>query len=333
MRFDRLLTTIDAHAEGMPIRLVIGGGVDIPGKTMIEKRDFVKQNLDYWRTSLVFEPRGHGGMFAAILTPPVTGEAAFGLIFMSPLGYSSMCGHGSMGVAVIAVETGIVDTKEPVTEIIIDTPAGAIRTRVNVENGKSKSVSLRNVPSFLYKAGLVIRIPGLGEVPVDIAYGGNYFAIVEAEYLGITTEVNAILNSGSLFEQVRDCINQQVVVKHPETGQVDRIMLLISDKPTNPEANVKNIAAGPHGFIDRSPCGTGTSARLATQYFKGELGLGETFVTESLIGTLFYGKVVKEVSVGGVRAVVPEVTGRAFITGMHHFVIDKDDPFKYGFRL
>jgi len=326
------ISTIDAHAEGMPVRLITGEAPDIPGKTMAEKRDFVKQNLDYLRTFLICEPRGHSGMLAAVLTPPVTDEAAFGLIFLSPLGYPGMCGHAVMGVATIAVETGIVELKEPTTEIVIDTPAGSIRTRINVEKGRARSVSVQNVPSFLYKRELILKIPHVGEVPVDIAYGGNYFAIVEAKHLGITTHVDDILRLQSLFEQIGNCVTQQVAVKDPEIGQINRI--LISDKPTNPKANVKNIAVGTtNRLVDRSPCGTGTSARLATQYFKGELGLGETFVTESMIGTLFYGKLIQEVTIGSVRAVVPEVTGSAFIIGMHHFVMDKDDPLKYGIRI
>ena len=333
MKFERLMTTIDAHAEGMPIRLVTGGIPNIPGQTMAEKRDFVKQNLDHLRTFLVYEPRGHTNMFASILTTAVTDEAAFGVVFLSPWGYINMCGHGSMGIATIAVETGMVEAREPVTDILIDTPAGPVRVRVNVKNGKAKSTTLESVPSFLYGTEL-IKVPDIGELPVDIAYGGNNFAIVEAKDLGITTCVDDVLNSESLLTQIKESVNRQVKVQHPKIDDIKGIEgVLISDSPANPKANVKNVALGPHGNIDRSPCGTGTCARLATQYFKGKLGLGETLATESIIGSIFYAKAVKEVSVGAIRAVVPEVTGSAFITGIHNFVMDEDDPFKYGFRL
>lgn len=333
MKFTRLLTTIDAHTEGHPVRVVTGGIPDIPGKTMAKKRDFVKQNLDHLATSLVDEPRGHLDMFVCILTPPVTDEAAFGVIFACRGGYINMCGHGSMGVATVAIETGIVEPREPVTEVIVDTPAGTIRPRVNVENGRAKSVTIQNVPSFLYKTEL-IKVPNFGELPVDIAYGGNFYVIVEAKDLGITADAAGIRRAESLLEQVRESTNEQVEIQHPEIDYIKGVSLvLINDRPTNSKANVKNINYAGSGSIDRSPCGTGTSAKMATLYSKGELGLGETFITESIIGTLFYGKLIKEVKVGGVRAVLPEITGRAFITGLHHFVMAEDDPFKYGFKL
>jgi len=333
MKFKRLLTTVDAHTEGEAVRVVTGGIPNIPGKTMSGKRDFFKQNLNHLATSLVDEPRGHKDMFVCILTPPVTDEAAFGIIFMYPGGYINMCGHGSMGVAAVAIETGIVEPKEPVTEIIIDTPAGIIRPRVNVENGRAKSITIQNVPSFPYKTE-TIEVPNFGELQIDIAYGGNFFAIVEAKRLGIKADVAGIKRVETLLDQIKESTNQQVEVQHPEIDYIKGVnLVLVNDTPTNPKAHIRNINYAGNGNIDRSPCGTGTSANMAIQYFKGKLGLGETFVTESIIGTHFYGKLIKEVSVGSIRALLPEVTGRAFITGMHHFVMDEDDPFKYGFRL
>jgi len=198
VKFEKLVTTIDAHAEGMPIRLVTSGIPIIPGKTMMEKRDFFRKNLDHLRTSLVYEPRGHSNMFAAILTDRVTDGAAFGIIFLSPWGYLDMCGHGAMGIATISVETGLVEPTEPVTEILIDTPAGQVGARVNLENGRARSVTIQNVPSFLYGTE-VVRIPEVGELSVDIAYGGNNFAIIEARALGISSGVNDILRSESLL--------------------------------------------------------------------------------------------------------------------------------------
>ena len=329
-----MITTVDAHVEGEPIRLVIGGVPNIPGKTMVEKNQFAQQNLDYLRTSLNYEPRGHGAMFTSILTPPVTDDAAFGILFASQLGYGNMCGHATMGVATIAVEMGIVEPKEPVTEITLDTPAGTVHTRVNVENGRAKSVTLQNVPSFLYKTVLV-SIPGLGELPVDIAYGGNFFAIVQVKDIGIKAQADDVLRAAGILTQIKESIEQQVDIQHPELDSIKGIrLILLNDKPSNPKANILNISCTSHGTsIGRAPSGTATSAKMAALYAKGQLSLGETFVAESIIGSLFYGKLVREVSVGSFKAVLPEVTGSAFITGMHNFVMDEDDPFKYGFEL
>ena len=333
MKFKRWLTTIDAHTEGEPVRLVTGGIPNIPGKTMSEKKDFVSQNLDHLRSALCDEPRGHEAMVVLIMTPPVTDDAAFGVLFMlSPKQYPDMCVHCSIGVATIAVEMGIVEPKEPVTEVVFDTPAGTIHARVNVENGNARSVTIENVPSFLYKTAL-IRVPGLGELPVDIAFGGNFFGIVEARDIGVKPRADDIARAEDLLIQITESINQQVESQHPELDFIRGVhLLIINDKPRNPKANILNIECRGRR-MDRSPCGTGTSAKMATLWTKGELGLGETYVSESIIGSLFYGKLTKEVRVGNFKAVVPEITGRAFITGIHNFVINEDDPFKYGFRL
>jgi len=335
MRFKGMLTTVDLHTEGEPVRVVTGGIPNIPGKTMLEKRDFTQQNLGYLRTALLNEPRGHDSMWGCIMTPPVTDGAAFGFI---PMSGGFMCGHGAIGIATMAVEIGIVKAREPETEIMIDVPAGLIRVRVSVENGKARGATLQNVPSFLYKSG-TIKVPRLGEIPVDIAFGGHFFAIIEAKDLGVTSDVAGIkgLQTSGLLQEVIQSINKQVPIQHPEKDFFKGLSLLVSDKPANPEAKVrdtvKNIFVGVNNFIDRSPCGTGTSARVAARYAKGELRLGETLVTESIIGSHFHARAVKEVSVGGIKAIIPEVTGRAFVTGMHTFVIDEDDPFKYGFKV
>ena len=338
MKFKNLITAIDSHTEGQFTRMVVSGYPKIPGKTVAEKRDFARQNLDHLRTAILHEPRGTMSAFGCVMTPPVSEEADFGIIWMeSGAGpekrYIDGCLHGTMGVAVTAVETGIVEPKEPVTEIGIDVPSGFVRARVNVENGKSKSVTVQNVPCFLYKTEAV-KVPGLGEMQIDIAFGGNNYAIVEAKDLGIGTVSAEVRGARELAGRVLAAINEQVKIQHPEIPYIKEVLaLLINDKPTRPEATVKNVYADEVGGIDRSPCGTGTSARMAARHAKGELGLGETFVTESVIGSIFYGKLIKEVDVGGIKAVIPEVTGRAYITGISQFIIDEDDPFKYGFLL
>jgi len=338
MKFKNLITAIDSHTEGQFTRMVVSGYPKIPGKTVAEKRDFARQNLDHLRTAILHEPRGTMSAFGCVMTPPVSEEADFGIIWMEggsglEKRYIDGCLHGTMGVAITAVETGIVEPKEPVTEIGIDVPSGFVRARVNVENGKSKSVTVQNIPCFLYKTEAV-KVPGLGEIQVDIAFGGNNYAIVEARDLGIGTTSAEVRGARELVGRVLAAINEQVKVQHPEKPYIKEVLaLLINDKPTRPEATVKNVYADEVGGIDRSPCGTGTSARMAARHAKGELGLGETFVTESVIGSIFHGKLIEEVDVGGIKAVIPEVTGRAYITGISQFIIDEDDPFKYGFLL
>lgn len=338
MRFKKLITAIDSHTEGQCTRMVISGYPNIPGKTVAEKRDYVRENLDHLRTALVHEPRGTMNSFACVMIPPVTDGADFGIIWMQSgpqkeLRYIDMCGHGTIGVSTTAVEMGLVEAKEPVTEIAIDTPAGLVRARVNVEGGRAKSVTIQNVPSFFYKT-TKIKVPGLGELQVDIAFGGNNYAIVEAKDLGITTTMADVRKARELVGQVLESINEQEKIQHPEKAFIKGVLsLLINDKPSHPEANVKNVYVDENGRVDRSPCGTGTSARMAARYGKGELGIGETFVTESITGTVYYGKLVKEVDVGSFKAAVPEVTGRAFITGINQYMLDENDPFKYGFWL
>jgi len=338
MKFKNLITAIDSHTEGQFTRMIVSGYPNIPGKTMAEKRDFIRQNLDHLRTAILHEPRGTMSSFGCVMTPPVTEGAAFGAIWMeSGAGaekrYIDGCLHGTMGVATTAVEMGIVEPKEPVTEMGIDVPSGFLRARVNVENGKAKSVTVQNVPCFLYKTEAV-KVPDLGEIQVDIAFGGNNYAIVEAKELGIGTTGADIRGARELVGRVLTAINEQVKIQHPEKPYIKGVLaLLINDKPTRPEATVKNVYTDEVGGIDRSPCGTGTSARMAARHAHGQLGLGETFVTESVIGSIFYGKLVKEVSVGGIKAVIPEVTGRVYIIGINQLVIDEDDPFKDGFLL
>jgi len=339
MRFHRMITTVDYHTAGQPVRVVTGGIPNIPGNTMPEKRDFARRNFDHLRTAILNEPRGHNDMWACIMTPPVSDEADFGLVFMSAGGYRDMCGHGSIGAATLAVEMGMVKVREPSTEVTIDVPAGSIRVRVNVRNGQSEDATLQNVASFLYRSGM-LKVPRLGEIPVDIAFGGNFFAIIEAKDLGIASNAAGIreVYTSGLFVEIIESINEQVQVQHPEKEYIKGLRtVLVSDKPLEPKANVRdtvrNILMRGNNSIDRSPCGSGTCARVATEYAKGKLRLGETLATESIIGSYFHAKAIKEVSVGGIKAIIPEVTGRAFITGMHTFVIDEDDPFKYGFRL
>jgi len=333
MKFKRALYVVDSHTEGMPTRVVVGGFPRIYGRSMIEKMNYVKNNLDKLITSILWEPRGHDDMFVAILTSPSSEEADLGVIFRGPYAYETMCGHGSMGVTVVAIETGIIETVEPVTKVVLDTPAGLVIAKADVEDESVKSVSIRNVPCFLYKEKVSIKVPIIGEVIGDIAFGGNFYFIVDSRVLGIdldTVEIDYLLKTGNM---IREYAEKQIKVQHPILKEINWLdAVIITGPPSNPKANARNIfIRGRH--VDRSPCGTGTSAVIASLYAKGKLKRGDEFITESILGTMFKGKIVDEIEIGEFKAIIPEITGRAWITGFNILVVHPDDPLKYGFRL
>jgi proline racemase len=334
MRSARNIQAIDSHTMGEPTRIVIGGMPKIPGGTMAAKKEYLERNLDHLRTAIMLEPRGHSNMFGSIITEPCSKEADFGIIFMDCGGYLNMCGHGSIGAMTVAVETGMVDPVEPITHIRMDTPAGLIRGEVKVEHGRAREVSIVNVPSFMYRAGVLIDVPKLGCIPVDIAFGGSFFILVAAESLGLEVTLEHLPELRALGLNIRDIVNRTVPIQHPTLDHIRSADLVeIYDKPTNPAARYKNVVIFGHGNVDRSPCGTGTSAKMAALHATGKLAVGEVFVYESILGTLFKGRVLEEVKVGDYDAISPEITGSAFITGFNHFVIDPDDPLAYGFVM
>ncbi len=334
MRFSRNITAIDSHTMGEPTRIVIGGVPNIPGCTMSAKKEYLEQHLDYLRTALMHEPRGHRDMFGSIITSPIDPSADFGIVFMDGGGYLNMCGHGSIGAATVAVETGMVPPVEPITRLKIEAPAGLIEARLEVKDGAVKSTTIRNVPSFLYKADAKLQVSGLGEVRADIAFGGSFFAIVNAKDLAIKISTENIGELIKIGMAIKQAANEQIKVQHPEKEHIRSIDLVeIYDTATNPEANFKNVVIFGDGQADRSPCGTGTSAKMATLFAKGKLGLNEEFVYESVTGTLFKGRVVDTTTIAGYSAIIPEITGCAYITGCCQYVIDPEDPLKYGFQL
>jgi len=334
MRFARVIFTIDTHTEGEPTRTVIGGIPNIPGDTIAAKMQYLKENADSLRTMLMYEPRGNEVMSGAILTPPCDPQADMGVIYIEVGGYLPMCGHDTIGCCTAMVEGGIVPVHEPVTKITLDTPAGLVVATVAVEDLVAKSVTFRNIPAFLYKADVTVDVPSYGRVTMDIAYGGNFYALVEAEKMGLVISPE---RAGELIRAgiaVRDAVNAQLDVRHPEKPFIAGVTHIeFFGPPTHPQAQAKNAVIIPPGSIDRSPCGTGTSAKVATLYTKGRLKLGEEFVHESIIGTTFMARVVETTTVGDLPAVIPEITGRAYVTGLHQFVVDPDDPLKQGFLL
>lgn len=334
MKFIKSIHAVDSHTMGEPTRIIVGGVPKIPGKTMAEKKEYLQKEMDNVRTAIMLEPRGHNDMFGSILTSPVNEEADFGIIFMDGGGYLNMCGHGSIGAVTVSIETGMVETVEPITHVKMDTPAGLVSAEAKVKNGKVKEVSIVNVPAFLYKENVSVEVPEIGEVKFDISFGGSFFAIVNAKQLGLKIEPKNTNKLTEIALQLRDIINENIEIQHPTLSHIKTVDLIeIYDEPTHPEANYKNVVIFGQGQVDRSPCGTGTSAKLATLYSKGELKEGEVFVYESILGTLFKGRIVGTGKVGDFTTITPEITGAAFITGFNHFVIDEDDPVKYGFLL
>jgi len=334
MRFKKMLTAVDSHTGGNAERVVIGGVPPIPGNTMLEKLRFVHHNWDHLRTFLCHEPRGHGNMYASLLTPPTVPEAQFGVLYLEPGGYATMCGHGTIAICTVLVEMGLVEAHEPVTEIVLDTPAGPVRTQVDVKNGEATAVTIRNVPSFLYRPDVGVNVPGLGIVKVDIAYGGNFFAILPAESVGVVIHPENASKITAVGTEVWRAVNEQVEIRHPEKPEINCVNYTeFSTAATHPQATMKNAVVAPPTGIDRSPCGTGTSAKMATLWAKGKLGLNEEFVHESIVGSLFYGRLVEETKVGPFRAAVPTIKGSAWITGIQQFVLAPDDPFPAGFLL
>lgn len=334
MKFSRTIQAIDSHTAGEATRIVVGGIPNIKGNTMPEKKQYLEDHLDHIRTAIMLEPRGHNDMFGSVMTQPCDPDADFGIIFMDGGGYLNMCGHGSIGAMTVAVETGVVPMEEPVTKVVMEAPAGIIKGDVKVENGKVQSVSIFNVPAFLYKRDQEVELPGVGKVKFDISFGGSFFAIVHASQLGLKIEPKNAAKLTDLAMELRDIINRDIEIQHPTLEHIKTVDLVeIWDEPTNEKATYKNVVIFGQGQVDRSPCGTGTSAKLATLHAKGELKEGEKFVYESILGTMFEGEIVGTTKVGEFDAVLPKITGSAYMTGFNNFLIDEDDPVKHGFIL
>jgi proline racemase len=334
MKSERTIFAIDSHTMGEPTRIVVGGVPNIPGKTMPEKKAYLEEHLDWVRTAIMLEPRGHNDMFGSIVTQPTTEEADLGIIFMDGGGYLNMCGHGSIGAATVAVESGMVPAVEPVTNLTLEAPAGLVKASVKVENGKAKEVSIINVPAFLYKRDVEVDVPGIGKVTMDISFGGSFFAIVKAENLGLEISPASAQKLIEVGMNVIKAVNEQIEIQHPTLPHIKTVDLCeIYGPAKSADATMQNAVVFGQGQLDRSPCGTGTSAKMATLYAKGLLKMKEDFIYESIIQTKFKGRVLEETKVGDYDAIIPEITGAAYITGHNQFFIDPEDPVKHGFIL
>jgi proline racemase len=333
MRSRRVLHAVDSHTEGMPTRVITGGVGVFPGETMFDRRRWFMQNSDELRTLLMYEPRGHSAMSGAILQPPTRPDADWGVLYIEVSGCLPMCGHGTIGVATVLVETGMVEVTEPVTTIRLDTPAGLVVADVAVTGGAAESVTIRNVPSYSHALDQTVEVPGFGQVRYDIAYGGNFYAMVQLDDLGLPYDLAAkqqLLDAGL---KIMDAINTQNRPVHPENPEIDVCHHVQLIAPGSDARHSRHAMAIHPGWFDRSPCGTGTSARMAQLHARGELALNTDFRNTSFIGRSFIGRLVEEVTVGDRPGVVPTITGSAWITGAAQYLLDPTDPFPAGFLL
>lgn len=328
-----MLTAVDSHTEGMPTRVVTGGVGVIPGATMNEKRLYFMEHMDDIRLFLMNEPRGHAAMSGSILQPSTRDDADFGVIYIEVSGCLPMCGHGTIGTATVLVETGMVPVVEPETVIRLDTPAGLVIARVAVSDGHADSVTIENVPSYVERLDKVIAVPGYGDIPYSIAFGGNFYAMVDLDDVKLPfdrAKQNEIIAAGLA---IMDAINEQDAPKHPEIEGLDHCHHVEFIAPGSDAAYSRHAMAIYPGWFDRSPCGTGTSARMAELWGRGELPLHTDFVNESFIGSKFTGRLIAETEVGGIPAVIPTITGRAWVTGIGQYMLDPADPFPTGFQF
>ena len=328
------ITTIDAHTEGEPLRVITGGFPELPGETMLARRRYAKENLDHWRTALMWEPRGHADMYGAIMTPPASPEADFGVLFIHNEGYSTMCGHGIIGLATVALETGMLPATPPETVIRIDTPAGLVTAYARVSEGRVTSVYFHNVPSFVLALDEAVKVPGLGRVRYDLAFGGAFYAYVQAAEVGLTcapSDFRQLIEKGMAIK--RAVISSRPVL-HPASEDLSFLYgTIFIGPPHSPDAHSRNVCVFAEGEVDRSPTGTGVSGRLAIHHARGEIGAGQPVVIESIIGSRFTGRVVGTTTFGPHRAIIPEVEGTAHITGRHEFLLDPADELRDGFIL
>jgi len=337
-RTTRRYRTLDAHAGGEPLRLILEGFPAPVGRTMIEKRAWVKRHADPIRRALMLEPRGHADMYGAVLTGPVTPEADVGVLFMHNEGYSTMCGHGIVAVTTMAIERGLVQPKRP-GEIVYDTPAGTVHARAFVKDPgrgggvRVERVAFGNVPSFVYAPGLEVRAGGR-DVRVDVAFGGAFYAIVDAESAGLPIAASRLPDLRRVGMEIKRAVEAALTVVHPLDKDLNGIYgTIFTGPPERGDADLRNVTIFADAEVDRSPCGTGTCAVMAVVDAMGVMPAGRPFGHESLIGTLFRGRVTGRTRVGDRDAILPELEGSAWITGEHVFLVDDEDPLRAGFRL
>jgi len=330
----KVIETLDGHAAGEPLRLITKGLPDIPGNTILQKRQYFRQHFDVIRTGLMWEPRGHADMYGAVITDPVTEDGDFGVFFLHNEGYSTMCGHAIIALAKMTLDTGMVEKNGDNPELKMDTPAGRVKATAFRKNGKVRGVSFLNVPSFVYLKDQQIQVPDLGWVNYDIGFGGAFYAFCQAEELDVLLKPEHFHRLIFLGRSIKKAIMDSVNIIHPLEEELGYLYgTIITGPPEESSNHSRNVCVFADGEVDRSPTGTGVSARAAIHYSRGEIKKGETLVIESIIGTEFKVSVKDMTKLGPYTAVIPEVTGEASITGKHRFYFDPDDPLKKGFIL
>lgn len=328
------ITTIDAHTGGEPFRVIVTGFPLLVGDTILARRRDAKERFDHLRRALMWEPRGHADMYGCILMPPVTKEADVSVLFTHNEGYSTMCGHGVIGLTVVLLETGMLPQESPETVVKIDTPAGFVTAHARVSGGRVKSVYFHNVPSFVLALDEEVEVPGLGQVRYDLAFGGAFYAYVEAAQVGLSCAPEDFRRLIEVGMAIKRAVMESRPISHPYEPDLSFLYGTIFVGPAQSQgAHSRNVCVFADGEVDRSPTGTGVSGRLAIHHARGQISPGEHVVVESIIGSRFSGRVVRTTSFGPHSAIIPEVEGTAHITGRHEFLIDPDDELRWGFIL
>lgn len=332
-----VITTLDAHAAGEPLRIITGGLPELEGATILERRRFMQQHYDHIRRALMWEPRGHFNMYGCALTPPATPEADLGVIFLHNEGYSTMCGHGVIALVTALVETGTFPAKGNEHAVNLDTPAGLVRATAHIDaNGHVERVSFLNVPSFVYARAVEIAVPAWGTLRVDVAFGGAFYAFLSAEEVGLKVSQEQIAQLVAAGEAIKKAVNAVLPIRHPFEEDLSFLYgTILIGPPEDPDHHSRNICVFANAEVDRSPTGTGVSARLAIHHARGDIAEGQQIVIESILGagSAFGGRVVGRTTVGPYEAIIPEVSGTAFITGRQEFVLDPRDTLGRGFLI
>jgi proline racemase len=346
MNFIQMVTAFDAHACGEPGRVIVAGLSDVPGSTMFEKKNWIQAHADDFRKRMLREPRGYPAANCNVLMPPTHPDAQAGYIIMEQVEYPPMSGTNTICVVTVLLEAGIVKAEEPITNLLLDTPAGLISVQAHVEKGKVTQVTFRNVPAFAVHLDANVEVPQLGTVSVDVAYGGMFYVIADAARLGFRLTPDEGRDIVRVAEMIKAATREQLPVVHPENPEIAGVTIAeLSGPPSRTDAQAKNAVvvstgkldwsrpASWTGCLDRSPCGTGTCAKMAVLHAKGQLPLNRDFVHEGILGTIFTGRLIEETSVGTYPAVVPTLSGQAWITSISQYVLDPGDPFPEGFTV
>jgi proline racemase len=333
MRIAKVIHCVDAHAEGEPSRIIVGGVLDVPGDTMLDKMRWLEREGDWLRRLVLFEPRGSAPLSADLVLPSSHPEADAGFIIMESSSYEGMSGTNTINTAAVLLETGLVEMVEPVTRMTLEAPAGLVRVTADCGGGSVERITFENVPSFVTQLGATVEVPGVGELRVDVAYGGAFCAFVDATALGFAIVPDEARELAELGERIRPHVNEQLAIAHPTQPELGHLSFVVFVAPPRTGGDARHATIVSPGRLDRSPTGTATSARMAVLVARGELDESGEYVAESVIDTRFTGRIVSRTTVGALDAIVPAISGRAWITGFHQLVLDPSDPLADGFKL